>query len=81
MEWGTIVGTITALGSLITALGLFLANLKVLLPIKKQIHIVHTIVNQEATDRKRYQAVLERALTMNGIELPEDQSKSLDGGP
>lgn len=57
---------ITAGGTVITAIG----GVLIALTTKR----VHKIVNQSATDAKRYRAVLERVLTANGIALPEDQS-------
>lgn len=35
---------------------------------------VHKLVNQEATDAKRYRVVLQHALEQAGVPLPVDQS-------
>jgi len=39
---------------------------------------VHKLVNQEATDAKRYRVVLQHALESAGMPLPPDQSVILN---
>lgn len=40
---------------------------------------IHVIVNQERTDRQRYQQVLVAALTAAGLDVPQDASLYRDG--
>jgi len=75
VEWGTIAGTLTAAATMLTALGGLLVAIKVLVPTKKQIQEVHTIVNQQKTDMERYQRALVATLAEHGITIPADQSK------
>jgi len=75
MQWGTIAGTITAVATLVTAIGGLLLALKVIMPSKRQVEEVHKIVNQQRTDMRRYITVLERAVTEGGLDMPEDQSR------
>lgn len=74
MEWGTIPGWITAGATLLTAVGGLLLAIKAIIPTKQQIDVVHTLVNQETVERKRYTRILIRALESAGIEVPEDQT-------
>jgi hypothetical protein len=69
MEWGSVVGTVTALTGLLTAIGGLLLAIKVILP-------THKIVNQQRTDMLNFQATLVKTLVAHGIEVPEDQSKN-----
>ena len=75
MEWGTVFGGMAAFAGLLTASVTAAATFKVLLPVKRDAKAIHTIVNQDRTDRLRFQAVLIQALEDNGIAVPEDQSK------
>jgi hypothetical protein len=68
MEIGTLAGVMTAVGTMITALGGLLLAVKVIMP-------THKIVNQQRTDMLRFQTVLIRTLIAHGIAVPEDQSK------
>lgn len=68
------VGLVTAIASVITALGLLFASLAVFLPALREIRKVHTIVNQHQTDLLRYQRALITALRSAGVAIPEDQS-------
>ena len=82
MQWGSIVGTVTAGFTFLTAVGGFLVAFKVMIPNYKVNKDTHTIVNQqrtdmvnEARDRLRFQTVLLNALRAHDIEIPKDQSK------
>jgi hypothetical protein len=75
VEWGSVVGSVTAFATMLTALGGFLVAIRVLIPTRKQIQAVHTIVNQQKTDMERYQRALVAALSEHGITIPVDQSK------
>jgi hypothetical protein len=82
----TWAGVITALATVITALGGLLVALTVFLPIlrgtkenKVAIGAVHTIVNQQRTDAMNYQRALIKALHAHGVEVPEDQSVKENG--
>jgi hypothetical protein len=68
MEWGTISGLITAVATMVTAIGGLLLALKVIMP-------THKLVNQQRTDMLRFQTVLINKLAEHGIDIPEDQSK------
>lgn len=72
--WGTVAGLITAFATLLTAIGGFFVAIRVLIPVKKQTEQIHTIVNQEKTDRMRFQTALIQTLEEHGIEVPVDQS-------
>lgn len=65
---------VTAYAAVGTALGGLLAVLLVLIPLLRTARSTHTIVNQQHTDLKNYQAALIRALQDKGIEVPLDQS-------
>jgi hypothetical protein len=65
---GSWAGVITALATLVTAIGGVLLAIKVIMP-------THKIVNQQRTDMIRFQTVLINTLEKHGIEIPEDQSK------
>jgi hypothetical protein len=75
MELGTIAGAVTAIATMITAIGGLLVAIKVLIPNFKQTKEVHEIVNQQRTDMQKYMKVLENALSAHGIDIPVDQSK------
>lgn len=75
MTGSSAAGVITAIASLITAIGGTVAILKVLLPSLRIAKDTHTIVNQQRTDMERYQRVLENALKQAGLDVPQDQSK------
>ena len=77
MEWGTIAGMITAIATVLTALGGVMVSLTVLLPLLRQTKSVHRIVNQQKTDTDRYTRALKAVLEAHGIELPVDQSIDL----
>lgn len=75
MTGSSLAGVITAVATMITAIGGFVAVFRVLTPIRRETKEIHTIVNQQHTDLVRRVEVLSRALTKAGVELPEDQSK------
>jgi hypothetical protein len=79
MEWGSLAGMITALATVITALGGLIVSIRVLIPNFKQTKEVHKVVNQQKTDMERYQKALIDVLAAHGIDIPVDQSK-LDTG-
>lgn len=89
MADSTLAGVITACASVLTALGLLVTAVTVLIPILRQgkkhaveLEKVHTIVNQQRTDGQNYQRALIRALEAKGIEVPIDQSVAPDSiGP
>lgn len=66
----TIVEIITAIGSLITAIGGGLTVAYVVIPGYKHTKSVHKIVNQQRTDMIAHQKVLEGLLIEHGITLP-----------
>jgi hypothetical protein len=68
---------ITAIATALTAMGGLLLAVKVLIPTKRVAEEVHHMVNQEKTDRLRFQAVLIQKLDEAGIEIPIDQSVPL----
>lgn len=77
MQWGTIAGMITAIATVLTALGGMVVSVTVLLPVLRQTRQVHKIVNQQKTDMERYRRALEAVLKAHDIELPVDQSIDL----
>jgi hypothetical protein len=74
MEWGTIAGILTAIATLITAIGGAVVTAKVMIPNFKTNKATHKIVNQQRTDMLNFQGALIRALKKEGIEVPIDQS-------
>jgi citrate synthase len=74
-------GLATAIASVITSLGILIGGAAVFIPmmrgIKKDVKEVHTLVNQQLTDSKNYQAALIRALRAHDVEVPEDQSNPI----
>jgi hypothetical protein len=82
---------VTAIATLVTAVGGIILAFSVLLPIlrnskdtRDQVGAVHVIVNQQRTDLQRYNAALLGALKKAGIEVPVDQSVPIieeDAGP
>jgi hypothetical protein len=58
---------VTAIATLLTALGGMFVALKYVVP-------THKIVNSEKTDRLRFIAALEQALRVAGVAIPVDQS-------
>jgi hypothetical protein len=73
----TIVGVITAFGTLFTAVSLIIAaigGLKRSQIVERKVDEVHIIVNQQRTDLQRYQVALISALQKAGVEIPIDQS-------
>lgn len=82
----TVVGLITAIATGVTALGGLIVALTVLVPIlrktrqlEKKTDEVHVLVNQRFTDMERWNRSLVNALRRAGVEVPEDQSKILEG--
>lgn len=67
---GSIAGIITAIATVITAIG----GLLLILRQTRKIDDVHKIVNQQQTDLRNYQGALIRALREKGITVPIDQS-------
>jgi hypothetical protein len=67
-------GIITAFATLLTALGGLILALKTIVPMKREVHATHKIVNQDKTDRDNFNRALIRALESHGIEVPLDQS-------
>ena len=74
MPPGSYSGIVTAIATVITALGGLILAFAVIIPILRNVKQVHTIVNQQQTDLKNYQAALIRALHDAGIKVPLDQS-------
>lgn len=84
---------ITAVATVITALGGFVAVISVALPtlrearkagVKAQEAVektreVHVMVNQQRTDARNYNNALIAALTAAGVDVPADQSLVLPG--
>ena len=69
-----VAGVVTALAFLITALTLLIPILRTSRKNTEAIAQVHTIVNQQHTDLQRYQQALIKALTVAGVQVPDDQS-------
>jgi hypothetical protein len=81
-------GIATAAASIITAVALLITAFGVLVPIlhraqsteakvdaqSERVEVVHTIVNQQRTDLRRYVAALVGTLVQHGISVPIDQS-------
>jgi hypothetical protein len=84
----TVVGIITACGTVLLALTAFIAAVKGIIPllrsarevqqkigvVENQVKEVHVIVNQEKTNRENYQRALITALNRAGVDVPADQS-------
>lgn len=77
---------VTAIATIITALGGMILAIAVLLPILRnskatnaQVQTIHTIVNQQRTDAQRYNIALAEVLRKHGIEIPIDQSLPVVG--
>ena len=67
MQWGTVAGMVTAVATMVTAIGgIYLG---------RRVQEVHKIVNQQHTDMQNFQTVLINTLKAHGITVPEDQSK------
>ena len=66
---------LTAIASIVTALGLLVISVTTLVPILRKVKQVEVHVNQQQTDLRNYQAALVRSLKLGGIEVPVDQSK------
>jgi hypothetical protein len=81
MPESTFAGIITAIAASITALGGLIVVLTIFIPMLRTAKSTHKIVNQGRTDMQNYQRALIRALKAGGIEIPEDQSKSINGEP
>lgn len=73
----TIVGIITAAGTMLTALALVITALtdrRRSRRLEGKVDVVHKIVNQQHTDMANYQRALIRTLEAHGVTVPEDQS-------
>lgn len=70
----TWAGIITAVSTLVVAIGGFISAFTLLLPLLRSSRAVHGLVNGQRTDALRYQAALIKALRSAGVEVPEDQS-------
>jgi hypothetical protein len=71
----TAVATVvTAIGGLVLAVAVLIPNLRASREAIAKVDQVHTIVNQQRTDAQRYQVALVRALRKAGVEVPDDQS-------
>ena len=73
----TTANIITAVAACFTAIGGVIGGTVLLittLRTKATVTAVKTIVNQEKTDRLRFQEALIRALVAGGVEVPIDQS-------
>jgi hypothetical protein len=74
----TVVGVITAVASVITAMGLLIGSLAAYIKVKRlqnTVDTVHTLVNQQQTDLRNYQRALIEALREANIAVPVDQSR------
>lgn len=71
----TAVATVlTALGGLVLALAVLVPTLRAARRAESAVAEVHTMVNQQRTDAARYTAVLVDALRSAGMNVPDDQS-------
>jgi hypothetical protein len=64
----SVAGIITAIATMLTALGGLLLAVKVIIP-------THKLVNQRYTDLTQYIKALVGVLEKHDIEVPKDQSK------
>jgi hypothetical protein len=71
-----LAGTITAIATLITAIGGLVLAFTVVIPLFKTAKSTHRIVNQQRTDMLNFQRALVRTLVEHGIKPPIDQSLS-----
>jgi hypothetical protein len=73
-----VTSVITSIASLITSAALFIGAFAVILPqvrrTKASVDDVHQIVNQQRTDAKNYNNLLEDSLRSAGIDVPPDVS-------
>lgn len=74
MTGSSVAGVITAVATVLIALGGVITAVGVLIPILRVTRSTHKIVNQEKTNRDNFNRALIRALNANGIEVPVDQS-------
>lgn len=89
MTPSSLAGIITAIATALIAVGGVITSITVLLPILRgtrqngrQIGEVHTLVNQQATDARRYNERLIEALNTAGVPIPRDSSlRDPEGGP
>ena len=89
MNPSSLAGIITAVATVLIAIGGLITSITVLLPILRgtrantaQIAEVHVMVNQRLTDAQRYQERLMEELVSRGIAIPRDSSlRSPGGGP
>lgn len=65
---------LTAAAAAVSALGGLVVAVTLLLPTLRAARSTHEIVNQHQTDMSVYQRDLQRALTVAGIEIPDDKS-------
>ena len=79
-SWAAVItavaSVLTALGGLVIAVGILIPNLRATREAVKKTEQVHVMVNQQRTDAQNYQAALVRALNDAGITVPLDQSLS-----
>jgi hypothetical protein len=69
------IALITAIATVITAMGGLIVSLFVLVPSLRVAKITHNLVNQQRTDSINYQNALIRALKDAKINVPIDQSQ------
>lgn len=82
MTGSSIAGIITAVATVLIATGGVITAVGVLLPILRGTREIHTLVNQAATDARRYNERLIEALVAAGVPVPRDSSlRAPDGGP
>jgi hypothetical protein len=77
----TVVGIITAISTVLTALALVINAITARRRdkrIENKVDVVHTIVNQQRTDMQRYIRALSNTLKEHGIDLPVDQSLEVE---
>lgn len=74
MTGSSIAGIITAVATVLLALGGVITAVGVLIPILRLSRSTHEIVNSEKTNRLNFQRALIRALNDAGVPVPVDQS-------
>jgi len=74
MTGSSVAGVITAIATVLIALGGVITAVGVLIPILRLSRSTHKIVNQEKTNRDNFNRALIRALNDHGITVPIDQS-------
>ena len=79
-EWSAAAPIISALATLVIALGIPL-SVRRILKMERTLQEIVAIVRQQAIDAERYSLSLQATLKRHGIEVPVDQSQPVIGKP